>query len=323
MKRILLSCLCMFYPVFIFYGQDRTAPINRTWRIIASDTSLTYGQITSVCDSLFALAGFNDSTLIRTDSSMQEGADEGGDYVEYKRWQLFWQHRYDVGTNKLHNFASDAIDALAAQNKTTSVPTNCAGVSALQSSITSGPMGWEFVGPRNVAPYSSTAFGNSLQQYLGQVNDIIVNPSNHAEIYIRDQFGGIWKTSTGTSASPTWTCLTDNLPSISGIGVTDFYVEFSSTGPNRIFCVVGVPTSASLPNINNSNPRTVGIFYSTNDGATFNHMDVSSFIPDISTTPILSMAYWPGNSSSSDKYLFLTTQFQIFLVKINDPSSVT
>src|ERR1019366_9729662 len=129
------------------------------------------------------------------------------------------------------------------------------------------------------------------------------------------------KTSNASLApNNTWTCLSYHLLSMSGIGVSNLYVDFSST-PHHIFCVVAIPHSLCIAN----DRHTIGIYYSLDDGATFNRMDlaVTGGISDLSANPINDMKYWPGNATSTSKYLFVTTQFQILRFDITNPASVT
>lgn len=328
MKKQFALLVCAILVACAGRAQDADAPINTTWHIYAADTSRTFYNIVTFCDSMFALAGYTDSMELKTDSADTEGMEEGSSFVQYLRWKGFWEHRCDVTTGKLHDFAADAAQQLAGQNKTTSI-TNCAGTSALQASITSGPMGWEYIGPKNVISVpSGIDYGNSLQQFLGQANQIIVHPSNHARIYFRDRFGGIWKTTTGLDASPSWTCVTDNLPSISGVGVTDFHVDFgSSPTTDIIYALVGIPNSGSLPNYTNGNPRTLGVFYSTNGGSAFSQMALTggtySPLTSFADEPVFAMAIWPGNSSSINKYMFITTRLRVIRINITNPASIS
>lgn len=321
------------------YAQDSTAIINTSWQGYANNTSLTYRQIITTCDSLFALAGYTDT---------MHSEEDGSSFVNYQRWKNFWSTRCDVATGKLHSFAADAIAALttvphgphgsAYLSRSTGGGSSggshgvffpgpgCAGTSILQGNtvlIPSTAPGWTWVGPQNivVSTMSYEGCGNSLHQHIGQVNGIVVNPANHSEVYATDAWGGIWKTTNANLApNNTWGCLTDNLPYFPGIGITNLHVEFASTpgGHNQLFCLAGIPWSLCMANITNYDPHTVGIYYSLDDGNNFQVLSLPSTL-NLAIDPILDMEYWPGNATSPiRKYLFVTTVYQIYRVEITD-----
>jgi len=317
MKKILLALVLLCTVSLCSAQEDTTATINTSWTSYAIDSNLTLQQIVKICDSQFAVAGYGTSGDAGTDSVKDE---DGPGYASYLRWKNFWMSRYDISSGKIHDFSKDAVLRL-----TGGLPaTNCGGTSSLQSSLSSTPTvakGWEFIGPQNIiadGEYEG-GYGNTLHQHIGQVNQIIVNPTNASEIYATDAFGGLWKTSNANLApNNNWTCLSDHLPSMAGIGVSNLYVDFSSA-PHHLFCLASIPPSIALGN----SLHTAGIFYSTDDGITFNQMDISSAITDVGSNPILDMKYWPGNTTSSHKYLFICTRLKIFRLDITKPASIS
>ncbi len=184
--------------------------------------------------------------------------------------------------------------------------------------------GWQFIGPQNVTGGST----GSLEQHLGRIHSIIVNSVTPSEVYVTDEWGGLWKT-TNADLVPnnTWTCLSDNLVQITGIGITNVYVDFSST-PHHLFCLAGIPWGQCIQNNLFYDPHTIGVFYSLDDGATFSQMDISATGINLTNDPtvydpILSMKYWPGNATSGAQYLFLATKYHVFRLDITDPTAVT
>ncbi len=324
---ILIACMAVLTANFS-YAQDSTALINTTWLRYANDTSLTYRQIVTTCDSLYVLAGypvFPDTThsgsgaLAPVDSIAAD--DDGSSFMGYLVWKNFWSNRCDVATGKLHNFAEDARGMMSS-----GVIPYCVGTSTLQTNSVTVPgviPGWTWIGPQNISAAGELS-GNSLHQHIGQVDAIIVNTVTPSEIYVTDAWGGIWKTNNANLApNNTWSCLSDNLPYVAGIGITDLYVDFSTT-PHTLYCLAGIPFSKPIQNNSNYNPHTVGLFYSTDDGATFNLMDISAAIPDLASNPILAMQYWPGNAGiSGHKYIFITTQFQIYRLDVYNPGMIS
>src|SRR5439155_4135809 len=55
---------------------------------------------------------------------------------------------------------------------------------------------------------------------VGAVRTIVAHPTNPNIVYVGATNGGIWRTMNATSATPTWTSLTDKFPSLS-IGAMD------------------------------------------------------------------------------------------------------
>ena len=100
--------MCAILAAFAGRAQDADAPINTTWHAYAEATSRTFYSIVTFCDSMFALAGFTDSTEMKTDSANAEGVEEGSGFVQYRRWKSFWEYRCEVTTGKLHDFAAAA-----------------------------------------------------------------------------------------------------------------------------------------------------------------------------------------------------------------------
>jgi len=58
-------------------------------------------------------------------------------------------------------------------------------------------------------------------EVVGAINTVAAHPTDSNILYAGGVNGGIWRTSNATAASPTWTPLTDNFPSLS-IGALDF-----------------------------------------------------------------------------------------------------
>ena len=90
----------------------------------------------------------------------------------FSGWKSFFATRIDVATGKPHNFIADALGTSWFAGLTAP---NCAGTSALQSSITSLPAthGWQFIGPQKITgdldnPPPFGTGNNQLQQHIGQ-----------------------------------------------------------------------------------------------------------------------------------------------------------
>lgn len=62
-----------------------------SWKRIAADTSLTFQEVVTICDSLFA-----NSPVVDTG--------EDGPAMKYNRWKQFWWNRVDASTGRPHDF---------------------------------------------------------------------------------------------------------------------------------------------------------------------------------------------------------------------------
>jgi hypothetical protein len=65
MKKTALLCSLLLFAIYS-YGQNSTPPdstalINTSWKSYATNAALTYQQIVTTCDSLFAVAGYPDT----------------------------------------------------------------------------------------------------------------------------------------------------------------------------------------------------------------------------------------------------------------------
>ena len=75
----------------------------------------------------------------------------------------------------------------------------------------------------------------------GAINAMVVHPTNADIVWIGGVNGGVWKTTNATSASPTWTPLTDHQPSLS-IGS----LALDPTFPNADVLVAGIGHASSF-----------------------------------------------------------------------------
>src|SRR5262245_23184955 len=86
--------------------------------------------------------------------------------------------------------------------------------------------------PENVSP------NNEVD---GAIHTVAAHPTDANILYVGGVNSGIWRTGNATAASPTWTPLTDNFPSLS-IGA----LEFDPTDPNRRTLVAGIGRFSSF-----------------------------------------------------------------------------
>jgi hypothetical protein len=123
---------------------------------------------------------------------------------------------------------------------------------------------WSAVGPRPVlgSQVENAAPNNAAS---GAIKAVAAQPTNANVIYIGTVNGGIWKTTNGTLASPTWTPLTDQQASLS-IGA----LKFDPTDKTSNTLIAGAGLFSSLELL--GGPRT-GLLRTTDGGANWTPLD--------------------------------------------------
>jgi uncharacterized repeat protein (TIGR01451 family) len=109
------------------------------------------------------------------------------------------------------------------------------------SSITSAVGGtWTAQGP---GPTRNGQAENIIpnNEVVGAIHTVAAHPTDANILYVGSVNGGVWRTSNATAASPNWTPLTDNLPSLS-IGA----LEFDPTDATRQTLVAGIGRYSSF-----------------------------------------------------------------------------
>src|SRR5436305_12117387 len=97
-------------------------------------------------------------------------------------------------------------------------PTATASPAELVASTaaTSAPIAPTWVQQGPAPTVNGQAEGLTAQQnpVTGAVNAIVTDPASADAVYVGTVNGGVWKTTNATVSSPTWTPLTDTLPSL-------------------------------------------------------------------------------------------------------------
>ncbi|HWB07900.1 MAG TPA: choice-of-anchor L domain-containing protein [Pirellulales bacterium] len=145
---------------------------------------------------------------------------------------------------------------------------------------TQAPLGSPIWQPQGPAPIvggqtTNTSSGPYTDPVVGEIKTVLTVPTNPNIIYVGTVNGGIWKTTNGTSADPTWTALTDNLPSLS-IGA----MQFDPGDPTFNTIIAGIGAFSSF---NNAGGTLSGLIETTNGGQSW-----SVVTPSISSpaTPV-------------------------------------
>ncbi|HKQ72949.1 MAG TPA: hypothetical protein VJ810_04420, partial [Blastocatellia bacterium] len=128
-----------------------------------------------------------------------------------------------------------------------------------QSSFISLAVGgrWTAQGP---GPTRNGQVENILpnNEVVGAIQTVAAHPTDSNILYVGGVNGGIWRTSNATAASPNWTPLSDNFPSLS-IGA----LEFDPTDLNHQTLIAGIGRTSSFGRV--GGPLT-GLFRTTDGG---------------------------------------------------------
>jgi hypothetical protein len=84
----------------------------------------------------------------------------------------------------------------------------------LTIALLTGP-NWSADGPASIVGGANTRIPAQNNPVAGAISRLAADPSNANILYAGTVNGGVWKTSNALAASPTWTPLTDNFPSLS------------------------------------------------------------------------------------------------------------
>ncbi len=111
-------------------------------------------------------------------------------------------------------------------------------------------------------------------EVVGAIHTVAAHPTDANILYVGAVNGGVWKTSNATAASPHWTPLTDNFPSLS-IGA----LEFDPTDPTRQTLVAGIGRFSSFGR--NGGPLA-GLLRTTDGGDNWTQINHPLLVQNIS-----------------------------------------
>ena len=128
--------------------------------------------------------------------------------------------------------------------------------------LTAQAQTWQPLGPGPLLNGQSEGITNT--PVIGAIEGIATHPTDDDIIYIASVNGGIWKTTNGTDASPSWTPLTDNQASLS---MSD--IEFDIADATHQTLVAAFGRRSSLLRLGGSRE---GLIRTTNGGASWTQL---------------------------------------------------
>jgi hypothetical protein len=134
---------------------------------------------------------------------------------------------------------------------------------------------WTPIGP---APITNGQTAGS-EPVSGRITGVAADPQSAGTVYIAAAGGGVWKTTNATSASPTWTPLTDHLTDTNGNPIPEFMGAIAETrdqgGKQIVYAGTGEANNGSLWGELGGNDTFygMGILVSKDGGATWTVTD--------------------------------------------------
>ncbi len=115
-------------------------------------------------------------------------------------------------------------------------------------------------------------------EVVGAIHTVAAHPSDANIIYVGAVNGGVWKTTNGAASSPTWTPLTDDLPSLS-IGA----LEFDPTDFSYKTLVAGIGRFSSF---GQAGGNRSGLLRTTDGGDTWTVLDGGGTLVGVNITGV-------------------------------------
>lgn len=131
-----------------------------------------------------------------------------------------------------------------------------------------GAVSWVHLGPSPTRNAQVTVPPDN--EVAGAVQRLAAHPSNANILYIGSVNGGIWRTNNATAASPTWTPLSDDLPSQS-IGA----IAFDPLDGTHNTLIAG---TGRWSNFGQRGDDEIGIYYTTNGGSGWSLLGGFTFV---------------------------------------------
>ena len=130
---------------------------------------------------------------------------------------------------------------------------------------------WQPQGPAPISQASAPINPN-----VGAAQDVVVDPDRPDTIYVATVNGGVWKTTNGTSTSPSWTPVTDQLPSLSMSAITiDLQKPSDATKPRPVYAGTGSTSNAGSLGRGGDTTAAIGLLRTLDGGTTWDLVGAS------------------------------------------------
>jgi hypothetical protein len=236
-------------------GNQQNPPAEVT--VTIQDGMRPTSTITSPIAGATVLAGFRVSitgtasdtgggTVARVDVSV-----DGGATYSTATGTTAWNYIWTPATAGQASIRSRAVD----DNGNQQDPTTGITVTVRASGgvwVAQGP------GPSRNGQVENVSPPNNNNEVVGAIHTVAAHPNDANILYVGGVNSGIWRTGNAMAASPNWTPLTDNFPSLS-IGA----LEFDPTDTTNRTLVAGIGRFSSF---GRSGGRLTGILRTTNGG---------------------------------------------------------
>lgn len=194
-----------------------------------------------------AMNEYWESLNVKNGFVLKNGLEEKVPYWKiYKRWEYFWEQRVNQVTGEFPKTTS--VDEYI---KYKSNPKNYKSESDFAES-------WSNLG-------TSTSTGGYAG--LGRINCVAFHPSDANTFWVGSPSGGIWKT---TNGGTNWTILNNSLTTL---GVSDIAIPSDYATSNTIYIATGDRDGGSMGSLSggqNADNASIGVYKSTDGGATWN-----------------------------------------------------
>jgi hypothetical protein len=143
--------------------------------------------------------------------------------------------------------------------------------------LTAPPVFWQEQGPGPINGNGNANVEGLINQgnpQDGAIEAIAADPTNADRVFVGTVNGGVWGTTNATAASPTWTPLTDNLPTLA---IGD--LAMSPLDTNTLYAGTGNFSSLafSLPSYLSQGVQGMGVLKTTDGGQSWTLQGASTF----------------------------------------------
>jgi Bacterial Ig domain len=132
------------------------------------------------------------------------------------------------------------------------------------------PIAWTPEGPGTIRSGQVEGLASQSNPVAGAIQAVAPHPTDPNILYAASPNGGVWKTTSATASSPTWTPLTDTLPALS-----IYSLEFDPTDATANTILAGTGISSSF----GSSGNLIGVYKSVDGGSTWTTFSNANGLP--------------------------------------------